>query len=107
MIIVMPSGWTPSGGQLMTSDAIKDPFTAEMIDDIIPLVQARYRTLANPENRALSGLSMGGIQTLNIGLHHLGTFRYVVVMSSGWISEDDRQFFYKTRRRKFRNTILS
>ena len=96
MIIVMPSGWTPSGGQVMTSDATKDPFTGEMIKDIIPLVQARYRTLANPENRALSGLSMGGIQTLNIGLHHLGTFRYVAVMSSGWISEDDRQSFYRS-----------
>jgi enterochelin esterase family protein len=96
MIVVMPSGWTPSGGQVMTSDATKDPFTKEMIEDIIPFVQSRYRTLANSENRALSGLSMGGIQTLNIGLHHLGAFRYVAVMSSGWISEDDRQFFYKT-----------
>lgn len=95
MIVVMPSGWTPSGGQVMTSDATKDPFTKEMIDDIIPFVQSRYRTLANPENRALSGLSMGGIQTLNVGLHHLGTFRYVAVMSSGWITEEDRQFFYK------------
>lgn len=96
MIIVMPSGWTPSGGQVMTSDATKDPFTKEMISDIIPMIQTRYRTLANPENRALSGLSMGGIQTLNVGLHHLGTFRYVAVMSSGWVSEDDRQFFYKS-----------
>jgi enterochelin esterase family protein len=96
MIVAMPSGWTPSGGQVMTSDATRDPFTKEMIEDIIPFVQSRYRTLANPENRALSGLSMGGIQTLNIGLHHLGTFRYVAVMSSGWISEDDRQFFYKS-----------
>jgi enterochelin esterase-like enzyme len=96
MMVVMPSGWTPSGGQVMTSDATKDPFTAEMIQDIIPFVQSRYRTLANPENRALSGLSMGGIQTLNVGLHHLGTFRYIAVMSSGWVSEEDRQFFYKT-----------
>jgi enterochelin esterase-like enzyme len=96
MIVVMPSGWTPSGGQVMTSDATKDPFTKEIIEDIIPFVQARYRVLANPENRAISGLSMGGIQTLNIGLHHLGTFRYVAVMSSGWISDDDRQSFYKS-----------
>jgi enterochelin esterase family protein len=95
MIVVMPAGWTPSGGQVMTSDATKDPFTKEMMEDIVPFVEARYRTLANPENRALSGLSMGGIQTLNIGLHHLGTFRYVVVMSSGWVSDADRQSFYK------------
>jgi enterochelin esterase family protein len=100
MIVVMPSGWTPSGGQVMTSDATKDPFTREMIEDIIPFVQTRYRTLTTPDNRAISGLSMGGIQTLNIGLHHLGEFRYVAVMSSGWVSEEDRQAFYKSEAAK-------
>jgi enterochelin esterase family protein len=94
MIVVMPSGWTPSGGQVMTSDATKDPFNDEMIKDILPHIQANYRTLANPENRALSGLSMGGIQTLNVGLHNLGTFRYLAVMSSGWTTEADRDAFY-------------
>ena len=95
MIVVMPSGWTPSGGQVMTADATKDPFNDELMKDIIPFVEANYRTLSNPDSRALSGLSMGGIQTLNIGLHNLGTFRYVVVMSSGWTTEQDRDFFYK------------
>jgi enterochelin esterase-like enzyme len=100
MIVVMPSGWTPSGGQVMTSDATKDPFNDEMMKDIIPFVEANYRTLATPDNRALSGLSMGGIQTLNTGLHNLGTFRYVAVMSSGWITEADRSFFYQTEAAK-------
>ena len=95
MIVVMPSGWTPSGGQVMTADATKDPFNDEMIKDIIPFVEATYRTKASPDSRALSGLSMGGIQTLNTGLHNIGTFRYLAVMSSGWTTEDDRQFFYK------------
>jgi enterochelin esterase-like enzyme len=94
MIIVMPSGWTPSGGQVMTSDATKDPFNDEMLKDIIPYIESHYRTKASPDDRALSGLSMGGIQTLNIGLHNLGTFRYIAVMSSGWISDADRTFFY-------------
>jgi len=96
MIVVMPSGWTPSGGQVMTADATKDPFNDELLKDIIPFVEANYRTLNAPDSRALSGLSMGGIQTLNIGLHNLGTFRYVAVMSSGWTTEQDREFFYKT-----------
>lgn len=100
MIVVMPSGWTPSGGQVMTSDATKDPFNTEMLKDIIPFVETHYRVKPTPESRALSGLSMGGIQTLNTGLHNLGTFRYVAVMSSGWISEEDRQFFYKTEAAK-------
>jgi enterochelin esterase family protein len=100
MIVVMPSGWTPSGGQVMTSDAAKDPFNQEMMQDIIPFVEANYRTRANPEGRALSGLSMGGIQTLNTGLTNLGTFRYVVVMSSGWTTEADREFFYTSQAAK-------
>jgi enterochelin esterase-like enzyme len=100
MIVVMPSGWTPTGGQVMTADATKDPFNDEMLKDIIPYVEGNYRTLSTPDNRALSGLSMGGIQTLNVGLHNLGTFRYVAVMSSGWISEADRDFFYKTEAAK-------
>ncbi len=43
---------------------------------------------------------MGGIQTLNIGLHNLGTFRYLAVMSSGWTTEQDREFFYKAEAEK-------
>jgi enterochelin esterase family protein len=100
MIVVMPSGWTPSGGQVMTSDATKDPFNDELLKDIIPFVDANYRTTNTPDNRALSGLSMGGIQALNIGLHNLGTFKYLAVMSSGWISEKDREFFYTTEAAK-------
>jgi len=101
MIVVMPSGWTPSGGQVMTADATKDPFTNEMIKDIVPMIDATYRTLGTPDGRALSGLSMGGIQTLNIGLHHLGTFRYLAVMSSGWTTPGDREFFYRTEGARF------
>ncbi|HKD08912.1 MAG TPA: alpha/beta hydrolase-fold protein [Bryobacteraceae bacterium] len=100
MIIVMPSGWTPSGGQVMTSDANKDPFNAEMLKDILPYIESHYRTRATADSRALSGLSMGGIQTLNTGLHNIGTFSYIAVMSSGWISEEDRQFFYKSEAAK-------
>ena len=95
MIVVMPSGWTPSGGQVMTADATKDPFNDELLKDVIPFVEGNYRTMATGDARALSGLSMGGIQTLNIGLHNLGTFRYIAVMSSGWTTEQDREFFYK------------
>jgi enterochelin esterase family protein len=100
MIVVMPSGWTPSGGQVMTADATKDPFNDELLKDIIPFVEATYRTPGTADTRALSGLSMGGIQTLNIGLHNLGTFRYLAVMSSGWTTEQDREFFYKTEAAK-------
>jgi enterochelin esterase family protein len=43
----------------MTADATKDPFNNELIQDIIPFVESHYRTHADPEHRALGGLSMG------------------------------------------------
>ena len=92
MIVVMPSGWTPSGGQVMTADATRDPFNDEMLTDIIPFVEANYRTLNSADARALSGLSMGGIQTLNIGLTNLEKFRWLGVFSSGWFPGDLQAF---------------
>jgi enterochelin esterase-like enzyme len=97
MILVMPSGWTPLGGQVMTSDATKDPFNDELMKDIIPYMQSHFRVKPTAENRALSGLSMGGIQTLNIGLENLGSFRYLAVMSSGWTTDKDRDFFFSSQ----------
>jgi hypothetical protein len=43
MMVVMPSGWTPSGGQVMTAAATKDPFNDELMKDIIPFVEANLR----------------------------------------------------------------
>ena len=97
MLLVMPSGWTPLGGQVMTSDATKDPFNDELMKDINPYMQSHFRVETSAENRALSGLSMGGIQTLNIGLENLGSFRYLAVMSSGWTTDKDRDYFFSSQ----------
>ena len=57
MIVVMPSGWTPSGGQVMTSDATKDPFNDEMMKDIIPFVAGELPHAGDAgEPRALRAL---------------------------------------------------
>ncbi|MEG3151069.1 alpha/beta hydrolase-fold protein [Sphingomonas sp. ZT3P38] len=94
MIVVMPGGYTPDAGQVMTSDPGKDPFVREMTADIIPFVERHFRALADPDNRAMAGLSMGGVQTLNTSLSNLGTFRYVGIFGSGWFLQPDRQWFY-------------
>jgi enterochelin esterase family protein len=95
MILVMPAGWTPNAYQVMTSDPSKEPFVREMMADIIPFVQRNFRTIETPEGRAMAGLSMGGVQTLNTSIvGNLGTFRYVGIFSSGWFVQGDRQFFY-------------
>ena len=73
MIIVMPntsglvSGTPPKLGE-------DDACTQEYLRDIVPFVDAHYRTRPNRESRAVAGLSMGGFVVLNTGLTHLETF---------------------------------
>lgn len=59
-------------------------FTSELLTDGIPFVESRYRTIKTADGRALAGLSMGGIQTLNASIMHPELFSYVGVFSSGW-----------------------
>lgn len=59
-------------------------FTSELLTDGIPFVESRYRTVKTADGRALAGLSMGGIQTLNASIIHPELFSYVGVFSSGW-----------------------
>jgi enterochelin esterase-like enzyme len=53
-----------------------------LLKDIIPYVESHYSVIADRDHRALAGLSMGGGQSLNIGLTHVGTFAYVGGFSS-------------------------
>lgn len=56
-------------------------FTRDLIDCIVPYVETHYSVHASAKNRALCGLSMGGGQTLNIGLGHLDKFAYLGAFS--------------------------
>ena len=58
------------------------PFENDLIKDIIPFMEANYSVKTDRENRALAGLSMGGGQSLNIGLANLDTFAWVGGFSS-------------------------
>jgi len=58
------------------------PFEEDLIKDIIPFIEANYSVKADRENRALAGLSMGGGQSLNIGLANLDTFAWIGGFSS-------------------------
>lgn len=94
MIVVMPMGQTPSAGQVMTSDPSKEPFVKEMMTDLVPWIDRTFRTIPKGTHRAMAGLSMGGIQTLNTALNNLSAFDYVGVFGSGWFNQSDRQWFY-------------
>ena len=87
MLIVMPYG-RPTGD--VTLGQVKPPtqpqnnglFMEDVLNDIVPFVEKNYRVTANADSRALAGLSMGGGQTLQIGLSHLDTFHYLGAFSA-------------------------
>ena len=58
-------------------------FEDVMVKDLIPMIDATYRTIPNRENRAMAGLSMGGMQTFQITLKHLDLFAYIGGFSGG------------------------
>ncbi|PNU06836.1 alpha/beta hydrolase-fold protein [Novosphingobium guangzhouense] len=81
MIVVMPDGHTPLREGVMTLD--NPDFGNDLIKDLIPYVDANYRTDASPATRAMAGLSMGGSHTLRNGLTHPDLFRWIGVFSMG------------------------
>jgi enterochelin esterase family protein len=82
MIIAMPAGHT-SRIFTMPSPGARDEFSEDFVTDIMPYVEAHYRVLADRAHRAMAGLSMGGMQTLNVTMSHLDEFGYIGVFSSG------------------------
>src|ERR1044071_5602438 len=70
MIIVMPYG------NVRPAPGIDD-FTKDVMNDVIPFIEANYPVLTDSKNRAIAGFSVGGGQTLNIGLTNASKFSYV------------------------------
>jgi enterochelin esterase family protein len=60
-----------------------------LIGELIPHIDATYRTLADQPHRAMAGLSMGGMQTRSIAPKHLDTFSHIGVFSGGSIAPAD------------------
>lgn len=92
MIIVMAYGYAkragqpapavtgPPGNSPDRARAMQEMFSAfedDLTQALIPFVDKTYRTLPNRENRAMAGLSMGGMQTFQITTKHLDTFAYI------------------------------
>ncbi|MCQ2269270.1 MAG: endo-1,4-beta-xylanase Z [Bacteroidaceae bacterium] len=82
MIVVMPNGNIPAKERDM-SDMMQN-FTDDMMQSVIPFVEKNYRVLTDKDHRAMAGLSMGGIQTLEVTLANYDKFGYVFVLSSGF-----------------------
>ncbi len=96
MLVVMEQGYARRPGDPAPSAAAPRPagpdqkaaprpdfsrmfaaFEDVMVKDLIPMIDATYRTIPDREHRAMAGLSMGGMQTFQIALKHLDLFAYL------------------------------
>jgi enterochelin esterase-like enzyme len=108
MLIVMPDGNV--SGQGFGENTLR-MFERELKQSIIPFVEKNYRAETGSKSRALAGLSMGGIQTLYVGINNTELFSYLGVFSSGWImpAQNDlanKQYdFMKTNNDKIKNNL--
>jgi enterochelin esterase family protein len=99
MIIVNPLGYVQEGvglGPVRAADqgaaggrgGQVNKFGDDLINDVIPFVEKNYRTLKDPDHRALGGLSMGGGQTISVGFPHTDLFHTLIIMSMGAMNAD-------------------
>ena len=95
MIIVNPLGYVRQGVNLAPERPVANAptgpaasigggmFGKDLLDDVIPFVEQKFRTLKDADNRAIGGLSMGGGQAVAIGFANPDKFHSIVVMSAG------------------------
>lgn len=85
MIVVMPNGSIGRRGDLASVPIFKE----DMMTGIIPFVESNYNVYTDAAHRAIMGLSMGGLETLEVACNHYNDFDYICVLSSGWWISDD------------------
>ena len=91
MLVVMPLGYgdmkfVTSGGGVWDDDAAVDRnvslFSRALLTEILPQVESTYHVSGDRNDRAITGLSMGGLESLTIGLTHPEQFGWVGGFSS-------------------------
>ena len=85
MLIVMPYG--------NVRPAPMADFTKDMVNDIVPFVEASYPVVKESKGRAVAGFSVGGGQTLNIGLTNPDRFAYVCAYAPYTATDEFRANF--------------
>lgn len=84
MIVVMEQGYAVRAGSVPGPGARgNEGFEPLVVNDLVPMIDCVYRTIATREARAIAGLSMGGGQAVRIGLGHPALFGSVAAMSGG------------------------
>jgi enterochelin esterase-like enzyme len=82
-----PGGGTRGGTNPFAGAAAA--FETVLVDELIPYVDASFRTFADQPHRGMAGLSMGGMETHIITLKHLDLFSHIGLFSGGVITTND------------------
>jgi enterochelin esterase family protein len=103
MVVVMDNGYAvakdtkaSSGFSMKEMTKMAETLGQVYIKEIIPNIDLSYRTIPRRESRAMAGLSMGGLQTMLIGLNHIELFSYYGFFSAaiiGNIMDDPKTAF--------------
>ncbi len=83
MVVVMPYG-NPGNGFFCNPGVEEDPYYTYFFQDLLPYIEKEYKVYNTPEYRAYAGLSMGGLQALNMALFYPEQFSYVLPLSTGF-----------------------
>jgi S-formylglutathione hydrolase FrmB len=97
MIIVVPEG---KDGWYTDGVAPNEKFESYFVEELLPDVQKRFRTVESREARAIAGLSMGGYGALKFGLKYPDRFAFAASMSgalaaASWVTEMPMSAFIK------------
>ncbi|GAB3921205.1 hypothetical protein GCM10028804_16650 [Larkinella terrae] len=91
MVIVMLDGnGNNPGGLAGFNENVLRAFENELKQGAIPFVESNFRVATDAKNRALAGLSMGGLQTLYAGIKNTNLFSSLGVFSSGWFANNPK-----------------
>jgi enterochelin esterase family protein len=102
MIVVMENGYASTPGQPKMAPGSPNPRpspeTPEIaevtVKEVVPAIDANFRTISDRDHRAIAGLSMGSMQALSTGLHNLDTFSAIGAFSRPPIDHFDVQTIY-------------
>ena len=83
MIIVMPNGNNALSGSFYTNSATTGNWDDYISGELVAFIDKKYRTIARPESRGLSGHSMGGYGTFAVGIRHAGDIYGALYALSG------------------------
>jgi enterochelin esterase family protein len=102
MIVVMPLGYGTMDIVRRGWERVREPdlwqrnvtqFRATLLDEVLPQVEKEYHVFADRKSRAIAGLSMGGAESLTVGLNSLDRFAWIGAFSSGGLDTNFSKTF--------------